>query len=158
MPSIQLDFLLNKIKIKPTDTVLCSAKLWDIRRNQDDLKPKPIAELDGHSGPVSFLHMDPYKVVTGCPNDVYVHVWEVDSGTPANSLSCWFDEYTEGSTTLSSMAVDGCRIATASYAGDIGLLRYIDYTNALRPIVRHDEVVSKFWVPQCYNDDDNSNL
>lgn len=154
---------LYSFEMIPSKSLLCtggsgSAKLWDIRRNQDDLKPKPVAELDGHSGPVSFLHMDPYKVVTGCPNDVYVHVWEVDSGTPANSLSCWFDEYTEGSTTLSSMAVDGCRFATASYAGDIGLLRYIDYTNALRPIVRHDEVVSKFWVPQCYNDDDNSNL
>ncbi|XP_038904795.1 uncharacterized WD repeat-containing protein alr2800-like [Benincasa hispida] len=147
----------------PSKSVLCtggsgSAKLWDVRRNQDVLKPKPLAELDGHSGPVNFLHMDPYKVVTGCPDDVYVHVWEVNSGAPANSLSCWFGDYKEGSTTLSSIAADGCRIVTASYDGDIGIIRCIDYTNALRPIIKHDEVVSKFWDSHCYSDSDDSDL
>ena len=49
--------------------VLNYAMLWDIRRNQEPLKPEPIAEMDGHNGPVSYLHMDPYKIVTAGPED-----------------------------------------------------------------------------------------
>ena len=51
--------------------------LWDVRRNQESLKPEPIAELDGHCGQVTLLHMDPYKIVTGGPDNAYVNVWEV---------------------------------------------------------------------------------
>ena len=52
------------------------------------------------------------KVVTGCSNDVYVHVWKVDP---------------EG-TTLASMPVDGCRLVTASYDEHIGLLHCRNFT------------------------------
>lgn len=132
--------------------------LWDVRRNQDGHKPVPIAELEGHRGPVSFLHMDPYKIVTGGPGDIYVNIWEVDSGTQANSLSCWFNEDAGSSTTLSSFAVNGCRIFTACYDEDLGLLRCRDYTSASRPIVEHGEVLSRFWDPECYSDSNNSDL
>ncbi|KAG7022229.1 hypothetical protein SDJN02_15959 [Cucurbita argyrosperma subsp. argyrosperma] len=151
---------LYSFEMIPSKSLICtggrgSARLWDVRRNQDALKPEPIAELDGHRGAVNFLHMDPYKIVTGCPDNVDVNVWEADSGAHANSLSCWFTESADSSTTLSSMAVNGCRVVTACYAEDLGLLRCRDYTNASRPIVRHDEVVSKFWDSQCYDDNNN---
>ncbi|KAL5575637.1 hypothetical protein UlMin_017336 [Ulmus minor] len=60
---------------------ISSAMLWDIRRNQEPLKPEPIAKMDGHDGPVSYLHMDPCKIVTTSPKDSYINVWDVDTGT-----------------------------------------------------------------------------
>lgn len=118
--------------------------LWDIRRNQ----PEPIAELDGHCGPVTLLHMDPYKIVSGGPEDTWVNVWEVDTGAQTNSLSCCCTEKDgHGSRSgCGAMAVDGCRIATASYCEENGIVRFRDFNNGARPVMKlEDEQPSKFW-------------
>lgn len=63
----------------PSRSLVCTggsnrALLWDIRKSQEGVKPRPMAELDGHNGPVTHVHMDPYKIVIGGPDDYYVHV------------------------------------------------------------------------------------
>lgn len=120
--------------------------LWDIRRNQDIVKPEPIAELDGHTGPVTFLHMDPYKIVTAGTEDYLVNVWEANTGTHANSLTCDSPEEQSGYSGCSAMAVDGYRIVTASYGGEEGVIRFRDFSDASCPIVKNeDDNASKFW-------------
>lgn len=120
--------------------------LWDIRSNQQE----PIAELDGHCGPVTQLHMDPYKIVSGGHEDIYINVWEVDTGAQTNSLSCCCTEK-DGHSSRSgcgAMAVDGCRIATASYCEEEekGILRFRDFNNGASPVMKlEDEQPSKFW-------------
>ncbi|KAL5567318.1 hypothetical protein UlMin_030482 [Ulmus minor] len=90
-----------------------SAMLWDIRRNQEPLKPEPIAKMDVHDGPVSYLHMDPYKIVTAGPEESYVNVWDVDTGTQTNALSS--SSLPSTSSNCSGVAVNGCRIVTTHY-------------------------------------------
>ncbi|KAL5564451.1 hypothetical protein UlMin_027615 [Ulmus minor] len=90
-----------------------SAMLWDIRRNQEPLKPEPIAEMDGHDRLVSYLHMDSYKIVTAGLEDSYVNVWDVDTGTQTNALSG--SSLPGTSSNCSGVAVDGCRIVTTHY-------------------------------------------
>lgn len=120
--------------------------LWDIRRNQEIVKPEPIAELDGHTGPVTFLHMDPYKIVTAGTEDYFVNVWEANTGTHANSLTCGFSEEQSGYSGCLAMAVDGCQIVTASYGEAEGVVRFRDFSDASRPIVKNeDDNASKFW-------------
>ncbi|EEF45018.1 conserved hypothetical protein [Ricinus communis] len=68
----------------PSKSLICTggdgkAMLWDIRRNQATPKPEPIAKLDGHTGSVTLLQMDPYKIVTGGPEDLYINTWEADA-------------------------------------------------------------------------------
>lgn len=120
--------------------------LWDIRKNQEG----PVAELDGHCGPVTLLHMDPYKIVTGGPQDTDINVWEVDTGTRTNSLSCccgcWEEETHGNSSGCSAIAVDGCRIVTANYCQGLGILRFRDFSKASSPVMNlEDDQTSKFW-------------
>ena len=129
---------------------------WDIRRSQDAVKPQPMAELDGHVGSVTQLHMDPYKIVTGGRDDLRINIWETDTGMLANSLLCNYPEEADISTGCSAMAVSGCRIVTASY-GEPGLLQFRDFSNATCPVLKHEvQNDSKFWGPQCYSDTDCS--
>ncbi|XP_045816846.1 mitochondrial division protein 1-like [Trifolium pratense] len=144
---------LYSFGIAPSKSLLCTggdgrAMLWDIRRNQELLKPKPIAELDGHSGPVTNVHMDSYKIVTGGPDDAYVNVWEVGTGEQTNSLLCCLSG-------CDAMAVDGCRIITAGYCDRSGHLIYRDFNNATSPVTKleNEPPTSKFWDSQS---DDNS--
>lgn len=131
--------------------------LWDIRRNQETLKSEPIAELDGHTGPVMFLHMDQYKIVTGVPKDSYVNVWEADNGKRTNSLICCSPQEASTSSGCAGLAVNGYQIVTASCGEEYGLLRLRDFTNATDPVVKsEDEHASKFWNPQSYSDTDDS--
>ncbi|PON35413.1 Guanine nucleotide-binding protein, beta subunit [Parasponia andersonii] len=131
------------------------AMLWDMRRNQETLKPEPIAELDGHTGPVTYLHMDPYKIVTAGPEDVHINIWEADTGTQTNSLICEFPEEPSTSPGCSALAVDGCRIVTASYGQERGLVRFRDFFHASCPVFqREGDHVSKFWDSLSYSDSD----
>ena len=133
--------------------------LWDIRRNQEILKPEPIAELDGHAGPVTFLHMDPYKIVTAGPEDVHVNIWEADTGTQTNSLLCDYSEEPGTSSGCSALAVDGCRIVTASYGQEQGLVRFRDFFQASCPVLqRESDHVSKFWGSQSYSDTESEEV
>ncbi|KHN45482.1 TAF5-like RNA polymerase II p300/CBP-associated factor-associated factor 65 kDa subunit 5L [Glycine soja] len=131
------------------------AMLWDVRRNQESLKPEPIAELDGHCGQVTLLHMDPYKIVTGGPDNAYVNVWEVDTGVQTNSLLC---SLTDGAGSgCDAMAVDGCRITTTSYSEDSGVLCFRDYNHdATNPVTKlENEPSSKFWISMSDDDSDD---
>ncbi|XP_054792810.1 uncharacterized protein LOC129298420 isoform X2 [Prosopis cineraria] len=142
---------LYSFDIVPSKSLICTggdgrAMLWDIRRNQEE----PVAELDGHCGPVTLLHMDPYKIVTGGPQDPCINVWEVDTGAQIKSLSCCCGEKeAHGSRSgCGAMAVDGCRIATASYCEEMGILRFRDFSNASSSVMKLEEdqtQTSKFW-------------
>lgn len=155
---------LYSFDVVPSKSLICTggdgrAMLWDIRKNQELLKPEPIAELDGHSGPVTQLHMDSYKIVTGGPNDAYVNVWEVGTAEQTNSLLCCLDEEEEdiGSSGCDGIAVDGLRIITASYYNDTGVLRYRDFNNAKSAVTKlENEPPSKFWGSMSDGNSDES--
>ncbi|KAF5749015.1 E3 ubiquitin ligase complex SCF subunit sconB [Tripterygium wilfordii] len=155
---------LCSFAIMPSKSLICTggnskAMLWDIRKNQDKLKPEQVAELDGHTGPVTLLHMDSNKIVTGGPDDVCTNVWEADTGRLTNSLLCFFLGEASVGGGCTSMAVSGSRIVTASssIAEENGLLRYRDFSNASCPVLSsEDEHDSKFWNPRSYSDPDSS--
>ncbi|XP_027358634.1 uncharacterized protein LOC113867475 isoform X2 [Abrus precatorius] len=69
---------------------------------------------------------------------------------PSKSLIC-----TDGSRSgCDAMAVDGCRIATASSCQDWGVLRFRDFTNASSPVTKlENQPSSKFW--DSVSDDDS---
>lgn len=127
--------------------------LWDIRRSRETLKLEPVAELDGHTGPVTHLHMDPYKVVTAGPEDLHVNIWETDTGTQTNSLLCCSLEDSKTVIGCSALAVNGCRIATATYSIHGGDIKFCDFSHAACPISKdEDQHDSKFWEPPYYGD------
>ncbi|KAF2308997.1 hypothetical protein GH714_042445 [Hevea brasiliensis] len=149
---------LYSFAIAPSKSLVCTggngkALLWDIRRNQETLKPEPLAELDGHTGPVTQLHMDPYKIVTGGPEDLYINVWEAETGMQTNSFICCQSEDVGHSSRCTAMAVKGTQIVTTTYGEESGIVRFRDFFNASCPVLKHeDEHSSKFWDPQCYSD------
>ncbi|XP_056169868.1 probable E3 ubiquitin ligase complex SCF subunit sconB [Syzygium oleosum] len=138
---------LYSFGIIPSKSLICTgetgrAMLWDVRKNQGQSKSAPIAELDGHLGPVTHLHMDSYKIVTGGPEDEYVNVWEADTGNRVNSLICGW-EGVSSTSGCSAIAVDGCRIVTAACGPEIGVVRLRDFTFADHPISQYlDEYTS----------------
>ncbi|KAL5806610.1 hypothetical protein ACOSQ4_029343 [Xanthoceras sorbifolium] len=152
---------LYSFAIVPSKSLICTggvgkAMLWDARRSQDAQKTEPVAELDGHSGLVTLLHMDPYKIVSGGPEDSYVSIWETDTGTQTNSLICICPEEEMISSGCTAMAVNGCQIATGSYGEEHGLLLFRDFSNATCPVLKfEDENDSKFWGTQSYSDTDD---
>ncbi|MBA0858240.1 hypothetical protein Goshw_023300 [Gossypium schwendimanii] len=159
---------LYSFAIMPSKSLICTggfgkALLWDIRRSQEASKPKAVTELDGHMGSVSLLHMDPYKIVTGGLGDNFVNAWEIDTGKQTNSLLCNRPELGNTNIGCSAMAVNACRIATASYGESQGLVSFRDFSGAVRPTsskCNDDEEeadVWKFWGTQTYSDSDGSN-
>ncbi|KAG0500505.1 hypothetical protein HPP92_000577 [Vanilla planifolia] len=150
---------IYSFEMLPSKWLLCTggeekAILWDIRKNQT--KPYPVAELQGHSGPVKLLHMDSYKVVTGGPNDNQINVWETDSGHLANVLQAYDPPATfsssEKSLGVSALAVDGCRLVISD--ADQGFIAIRDFSQCSIPILASPSFVgSKFWQPQNYSDD-----
>uniref|UniRef100_A0A1D1YXI1 F-box/WD repeat-containing protein sel-10 n=1 Tax=Anthurium amnicola TaxID=1678845 RepID=A0A1D1YXI1_9ARAE len=128
------------------------AMLWDVRKNAE--KTEPLADLDGHVGCVAMLHIDPYKVVTGGPDDFYVKIWETDTGAPANSLGCCSPHQQDADVGLSAMAVDGSRIVTGSYGYEPELIYFRDFSNSFIPLSDHERNLSfKFWEPLSSPDD-----
>lgn len=130
--------------------------LWDIRGVSDASRKEPTVELDGHVCPVKLLHMDTHKVVTGGLDDPCVKVWDADTGTQTNSLIC-SDPSMFPDMGCSAMAVDGCRIVTASGDNqDEYSLRFRDFKMATCPISIDppgpSSGVSKFWGSQTDSD------
>ncbi|KAF9625503.1 hypothetical protein IFM89_023439 [Coptis chinensis] len=116
----------------PSKSLICTggpnkAMLWDIRKSTEN--PKPVTEF-GHMAPVSHLHMDPYKVVTGTIMASDINIWDPNTGVLMNSLRSYKPEDPDYMGGCSAMAVSGCRIVTANTVGDVGYLCYKDYTHA----------------------------
>ncbi|KAJ8441447.1 hypothetical protein Cgig2_023633 [Carnegiea gigantea] len=152
---------LYSFEMLPSRSLVCTggsnrALLWDIRKSQEGPKLDPIAELEGHNGPVTHVHMDPYKMVTGGPDDFYTNVWDVETGTLVNSLNCCdSEELSNVSMGCHAMAVDGCRMVTTR-CGDDGLVRFRDFNNASCSVSSYeDEVASKFWKSKTCLDSDS---
>ncbi|MQL81249.1 hypothetical protein Taro_013697, partial [Colocasia esculenta] len=128
--------------------------LWDVRKSGE--KPEPMTDLDGHVGRVSMMHMDPYKVVTGGPDDFYVKVWETDTGALINSLGCCIPHEPEAIVGLSAMAVDGGRIVTGGCGEDPELFCFRDYSQSFIPLSECEEnLSSKFWEPLSSPEDND---
>jgi WD40 repeat protein len=126
--------------------LLGRARLWDICKSQGP--SKTVAELHT-DGPVKLLHLDPYKMVTGVPSDDQVHVWETRTGDLLNTLSCSEPAKSAVRSTMSAMAVDGCRIAMAgTSAGGGSFVHYRDFLKSSVPVSLPGKEVSKFWRPQ----------
>lgn len=97
-----------------------------------------MVELYGHRGPVKLLHMDAHKIVTGGPDDSYVNVWEPETGSCSNTLTCSPNDTNDVDADdpgfgCSAFAVQGCRIVTAGI-GEYCLLRYRDFDSAHCPV------------------------
>ncbi|KAL6626889.1 hypothetical protein ACP70R_030615 [Stipagrostis hirtigluma subsp. patula] len=143
----------------PSEWLICTgtkdkALLWDIRKSQEP--SNAVVEL--HSdGLVTFLHLDPYKVVTGVPADGQVHVWETRTGDLLNTLSCGEPVKSAGRGTVSAMAVDGCRIAMAGSSADGSFLHYRDFLKSSVLVSLPGKEVSRFWRPQQLDDDEDDN-
>ncbi|XP_071708340.1 THO complex subunit 3-like [Rutidosis leptorrhynchoides] len=128
---------LYSFDINPSKFLACTgglgrAMLWDIRKTTNTGGINAVFELDGHIGPVTHLHMDPYKIVTGGPQDSNVNIWEANNGNQANVLSCTKDE-----SGCSAMAADEYRIVTA---GNNQELRFRDFSNAVSSVSLNDGV------------------
>lgn len=142
----------------PSEWLICTgikdkALLWDIRKSQEPANA--VAEL--HSdGPVTLLHLDPYKIVTGAPSDGQVHVWETRTGHLMNTLSCGESAKSARRSTVSAMAVDGCRIVTAGNSAEVSMLHYRDFLKSSAPVSFSVKELSKFWSSQHHDDDDDS--
>lgn len=123
--------------------------LWDIRRSTGTGDADPMAELDGHVGPVTQLHMDPYKVVTGGREDPYVNIWDVDTGNQTNILRSSSNLNLDGGGCgCCGMAADGFRIVTACFSGEECVVNFRDFNNAVCYGSFSENVTgSKFWCP-----------
>lgn len=96
-------------------------------------------------GPVTLLHLDKYKVVTGVPSDGEVHVWETRTGNLTNTLSCGEPARPGVRNRLSAMAVDGCRIAMAGSSPEGSVLHYRDFLKSSVHVSLPGKEVSRFW-------------
>jgi len=108
-------------------------------------------------GPVTLLHLDPYKVVTGVASHGQVHVWETQTGELLNTLSCGEPARSGGRITVSSMAVDGCRMVMAGSSPEGSVLHHRDFLRSSAPLPSVVEEASRFWRPRQFGEnDDNS--
>lgn len=140
--------------------ICCSAMLWDIRQCSDSPKAEPLVKLEGQNGPITLLHMDRYKIVSGGAEDPNVHVWDSDTGIQTNSLICNLADGLYSASGCCAMAVDGCKIVTGSVCQELGFLRYRDFNNSTCHViseeVKEDKPGSKFWDSQSYDEGDES--
>lgn len=111
--------------------------------------------MEGHNGPVTQVHMDGYKIVTGGPDDFFTNIWEVETGALINSLSCCPSDLSNTTIGCNAMAIDGCRIVTAC-SGENGLIRFRDFNSASCSVALYEDAVSsKFWNSNSYIDSDS---
>ncbi|ERN16988.1 hypothetical protein AMTRI_Chr02g222440 [Amborella trichopoda] len=148
---------LQALEVLPTKHLICTggsdktAKLWDIRKLHE--KAEAMAVLDGHLGPVTCVHMDSYKVVTGGSEDSFVKIWETDTGLETCTLPCGIEEdETETRSVLATMAVDKLRIVTSSCRGMVSLTLLRDFSDCKEPLSSKvenfegvEDGISKFW-------------
>ncbi|CAO2816257.1 unnamed protein product [Amaranthus hypochondriacus] len=153
---------LFSFEMLPSRSLICTggknkALLWDIRKGHDELRSRsePVAEMEGHNGPVTQVHMDGYKIVTGGPDDFFTNIWEVETGALINSLSCCPSDLSNTTIGCNAMAIDGCRIVTAC-SGENGLIRFRDFNSASCSVALYEDAVSsKFWNSNSYIDSDS---
>lgn len=92
--------------------------------------------------------MDSYKIVTGGSDDNCVKVWEVGTGEQTNSFICCLCDEENCRCGCDAMAIDGCRIVTATYCKDYNfgdsVVTFRDFNSAISPITKL-ETSSKFW-------------
>ncbi|PAN32648.1 hypothetical protein PAHAL_5G502500 [Panicum hallii] len=143
----------------PSEWLICTgtknkALLWDIRKAQE--LPNTVTEMQS-DGPVTLLHLDRYKVVTGVPSDGQVHVWETRTGELLNTLSCGEPARSGGRITVSAMALDGCRMVMAGSSPEGSVLHYRDFLRSSTPIPLAGEEVSRFWRPRQFGENDDEN-
>ncbi|KAK9107740.1 hypothetical protein Syun_023751 [Stephania yunnanensis] len=124
---------LYSFEVLPAKSLVCTggydrAMLWDVRRS--GAKPEPVFEMEEHSGPVSSLHMDSYKIVTGSMKDSYCNVWDTSSGTFVNSLPVAIPHEPVVLSGCSAMAVSGSRIVTATCIDEYAQVYLRDFNNA----------------------------
>ncbi|KAK9119405.1 hypothetical protein Scep_017498 [Stephania cephalantha] len=124
---------LYSFEVLPAKSLVCTggydkAMLWDVRRS--GAKPEPVFEMEEHSGPVSSLHMDSYKIVTGSLKDSYCNVWDTSSGTFVNSLPVAIPHEPVVLSGCSAMAVSGSRIVTATCIDECAQVYLRDFNNA----------------------------
>nr|XP_043632590.1 uncharacterized WD repeat-containing protein alr3466-like [Erigeron canadensis] len=149
---------LYSLDVMPSKFLACAgglgrAMLWDIRKATGTGEAIPMAVLDEHIGPVTHLHMDPYKIVTGGPKDPHINIWETNTGDQTNSLIC-----SGSGSGCSSMAVDGFRIVTSAHNQEFDVIRYSDFNTAVCSGSLKDEVIgSKFWHSSTSDDTDEAN-
>ncbi|KAL5219719.1 hypothetical protein ABZP36_024432 [Zizania latifolia] len=144
------DHRILSCEMLPSEWLICTgmkdkALLWDIRKSQE--LPNTVAEMHSDD-PVTLLHLDPYKVVTGAPSDGQAHVWETRTGHLVNTLIC-------GRSTLSAMAVDGSRVAMVGSSALGNMVRYLDFLMSSVPVSLPAKEVSRFWGPQNHSDDED---
>lgn len=142
----------------PSEWLICTgikdkALLWDIRKAQE--LPNTVAEMQS-DGPVTMLHLDPYKVVTGVASLGQVHVWETRTGSLLNALSCGEPSRSGGRGRVSAMAVDGCRIAMAGSSSEGSVVHYRDFMKSSAPVSLPNKQISGFWRSQQFDDSDDS--
>lgn len=114
-----------------------------------------MAELEGHIGSLSLLHMDPYKVVAGGSESSSISIWETDTGRQMKSFNCYHPLADVSSLGCSAMAVNGCRIVMGTWGRDSAHLQFRDFSKATCPVQEHEDAnESKFWGVQSYSDDD----
>ncbi|WOL09165.1 hypothetical protein Cni_G17918 [Canna indica] len=140
---------MYSFEMLPSEWLICSggqdkALLWDIRKNGET--PEPVAELELNQNRVTYLHMDPYKIVTGGPLGYKVNVWETGTGCLANTLDCRACDETEEKAGPSAMAVDKCRIVTTGGPDEPGFVYLRDFSRCSIPASVADmDAGSKFW-------------
>ncbi|TYH76059.1 hypothetical protein ES332_D04G059800v1 [Gossypium tomentosum] len=126
---------IYSLTIMPSKSLVCTgglnkAMLWDIRKGQERWKPEPVTELYGrHQTPVTQLHMDPYKIITGGFKSNIVEAWETDTGKKTISFFCSHPEY-RFNRGCSAMAVNACRIVAACHVGVRGFIHFTDFSSA----------------------------
>ncbi|KAL3629337.1 hypothetical protein CASFOL_026559 [Castilleja foliolosa] len=157
---------IHSFEFLPSKSLLCiggtgRALLWDIRGVSSTHRGKPTAELDGHVGPVNYIHMDSHKVVTGGSDDANVKVWETDMvGAETNSFSCVGPIGEPAYSGCSAMAVDRCRIVTgcSAYEGYMHLC-FRDFKTATCQVESGESeassAVSRFWVSHSGSSSDS---
>lgn len=139
--------------------------LWDVRRCSDTPKVNPVSELDGQIGPITHLHMDHYKIVSGGPEDCYVHVWDSDTGKRTNSLVNSCMDGPSSTPGCCAMAVKGCQIVTSSLSEEFGVIHYRDFNHSTCSLSSAEDDSadedtttpgSKFWRSQSCSDSEES--
>eukprot|EP00850_Spirogloea_muscicola_P000238 SM000001S04640 [mRNA] locus=s1:1436818:1439728:+ [translate_table: standard] len=156
-PSVSIRSLAVCGTTMATGTNDKAAQLWDLRALGS--QSTPLATMTGHRGPVSMLHLDSYKLVSGGKSEQAVHVWDSNTGNEITQLSCALGcEDEDARPRVVVLAVQGPKVVlTTRYpAGVI----FRDYSNCCTPLGKvspSDEgghAKSKFWettpdCPQC---------
>lgn len=142
---------IRTFSLPPSGKSICTggedktAKLWDLRNIQDSY-----ATLGNHCGAVSCVYMDAFKAVTGGFADRYVNVWDAETGVELNIFDSLADPEDPSDVGVSTIAVSGPRIVTATCGSMPGVIRLKDFSNCAlsstqTTLEADSKFFSKFW-------------